>query len=102
MYWWPSGWLPAAGYFGHLAEGTLGGDVDPAGVAVVGDADLDERVEGALVDAVAAVGEPVTVVPADPGREQCRVEYLVELAAELGLDRVGLVERSMSRAITAR
>jgi len=52
-----SGWLPVGGYFGYLAGGGLAGDVDPAGMAVTGDADLHERVEGVLVDAVVSVAD---------------------------------------------
>jgi hypothetical protein len=52
-----SGWLPVAGYFGYLAGSGLAGDLDPAGVAVTGDADPDERVEGLLVDAVVSVAD---------------------------------------------
>src|SRR6266576_1994113 len=48
---WSSGRLPVGVYFGHRV-GRLAGDVDPAGVAVAGDAHADERVEGVLVDAV--------------------------------------------------
>jgi len=59
---------------------------------------VDEREE-----AVAAVGEPVTVALADSRRAQCLVEQLVDLAAELGLDRIGgLVDCSMSSATMAR
>ena len=41
----------------------MAGDVDSAGVAVAGDAHPDERVEGALVDAVISVAHdgPVDV-----------------------------------------
>lgn len=45
---------------------------------------MDER-----EDAVAAVGEPVTVLPADARGEQGRIEELVQLPAELRLDRIG-------------
>ena len=63
MCWWSSGWLPVAGYFCYSAGCGLAGNVDPAGVAVAGDADLYERVEGALVDAVVSVADdgPVDV-----------------------------------------
>jgi hypothetical protein len=80
----------------QLAQGRDSGFQQGRGGGLVDRADERE-------DAVAAVGEPVSVVTADPGREQCRVEELVELGAGLGLDRSGrVVERSMSRAITAR
>jgi stearoyl-CoA desaturase (delta-9 desaturase) len=40
-------------------------------------------------DAVAAVGEPVTMALVDAGRAQRFIEQLIERAAELGLDRIG-------------
>jgi hypothetical protein len=45
---------------------------------------VDER-----EDTVAAIDEPVTVLPVDARLEQRCVEHLVQRAAELGLHRIG-------------
>ena len=45
---------------------------------------VDEREE-----AVAAVGEPVTMAPVDARRAQRLIEQLVDRAAQFGLDRIG-------------
>jgi len=79
---WSSGGLPVAGDFGHLVTGGLAGDVDPAGVAVAGDAHADERVEGALVDAVVSVAHdgPVDVTrDHQDQRVSCRLERFLDV-----------------------
>jgi hypothetical protein len=65
-----SGGLPVAGYFGHLVVGGLAGDVDPAGVPGPADADADERVEGAMVDAVISVAHDGSVDVARDHQDQ--------------------------------
>lgn len=79
-----SGRLPVAGYFGYLVAGGLAGDVDPAGVPVPADAHADERVEGALVDAVISVANDGPVDVARDHQDQrigSRLERLLDVGS---------------------
>ena len=79
---WSSGRLPVVGYFSHLVLGGLPGDVDPAGVAVAGDVHANERVEGALVDAVISVAYDGPVDVARDHKDQrigCCPERLLDV-----------------------
>lgn len=58
---------------------------------------VDER-----EDAVAAVDEPVTVLPADARLEQRCVEHLVQRAAELGLHWIGSAGRTLDSRPSTR
>src|SRR5262245_41554569 len=75
--------LPVAGYFGHLVAGGLAADVDPAGVLVPADAHADERVEGALVDAVISVAHDGPVDVARDHQDQ-RIGSRLERFLDMG------------------
>lgn len=66
---WMSRRLFVAGYLGYVRLSGFPGGIHPAGVAVICDADADERAEGLRVDAFVAVTHdcPVDVIGDDQG-----------------------------------